>query len=56
MQLYPCLLGTRAYPLPALQGAIECLTAKLVGAGSAPNPGTARDAENCMRDVGMSMR
>ncbi len=43
-------------PLPALQGAIECLTAKLVGTGSAPSPETARDAETCMREAGMPVR
>ena len=43
-------------PLPALQGAIECLTAKLVEAGSAANPVTSRDAETCMRRAGMPVR
>ncbi len=43
-------------PLPALQDAIECVTAKLVGGGSSPNRVTMRDAESCMRDAGMVMR
>ena len=43
-------------PLPALQGAIECVTAKLVGTGSSPNRVTMRDTESCMRDAGMSVR
>ena len=43
-------------PLPALQGAIECVTAKLVGTGSSPNRVTIRDAESCMRDAGMAVR
>lgn len=41
-------------PLPALQGAVECLTAKMVDAGSASV--TTRDAEGCMRKAGMSVR
>ena len=42
-------------PVPALQDAIECLTAKLLTAGGA-EPVTARDAETCMRDAGMPVR
>ena len=43
-------------PIPALQGAIECLTAKLVDPGSAATPVTGRDAEACMRGAGMPVR
>ena len=43
-------------PVPALQGAIECLTAKLIDADAASDPITTGDAEACMREAGMPVR
>ena len=43
-------------PVPALQDAVECLTAKLIDADAASDPITTGDAEACMREAGMPVR